>query len=77
MEGAPKTILTAAERSMYQKFMQDPSHEGWSESDFKEFREFALSGHRSGGMKNFFALNGIVMEESELPSAEDIKDGFN
>ena len=74
MEGEPKNILNPAEIAMYQKFMQDPAHAEWTESDFKEFRDFALSRSQSSGMKNFFSVNGIIMEEKDLPSAEEIKD---
>lgn len=73
-ERAPSSILNEKERAMYERFMQDPSHSGWSEIDFKEFRDFALSRANSSGMNNFFAVNGIIMEEKDLPDAEEIKD---
>lgn len=77
MEKEPSSILSSAERGMYQKFMEDPAHQGWTESDFKEFRDFALSDKRSSAAKNFFAVNGLVMEEADLPKAEEIKDLYN
>ena len=74
-ERVPNT-LNATERALYEKFIVKPGNEGITEEDFIEFREFALHGSRSSGMKNFFAVNGIIMEEKDLPSAEDIKDSY-
>ena len=72
-ESAPNDILNTLEKSMYKKFMENPAHAGMTEADFKELRDLA---NKRPAMHNFFAVNGIIMEESELPSAEEIKDTY-
>ncbi len=74
IEGGPQSILNATEQALYEKFMQKEENAGMLPEDFKELRDLALHGSRSSGMKKFFAVNGIIMEEKDLPSAEEIKD---
>ena len=65
----PNSPLNPAEQTMYKSFLaKNPDAEGMSELDFKELRDMALE--KGGGVKKFFALKGIVMEE--MPSGDEL-----
>lgn len=74
MEQMPNSPLNPLEESMYEKFVS--KNPGVTKEDFKELRGLALN--KGGGVKKFFALNGVVMEESpapeELHEMKDIHD---
>lgn len=69
MESIPNSPLNPAEKTMYKRFLaKNPDADGMTEVDFKELRDLALE--KGGGVKKFFALKGIVMEE--MPSEDEL-----
>ena len=72
-EGTPISKLSGGEKAMFLKFVE--KNPGITEDDFIELRGLALSG-RSSAVKNLLTVNGIVMEEKDLPSAEEVKDTY-
>lgn len=68
MENFNGSLLSPLEQTMYQNFLA--KNPGVTEADFKELRDLAL--HKTGGVKKFFALQGIVMEEA--PAAEELSE---
>lgn len=68
MEMGSVSKLNAVEKELYNKFAA--KNPGWTEEDFLELREVALS-KTSGKIQKFFEVNGVVMENK--PDADDLR----
>ena len=71
MEGPMGSKLSPMEKSMYEKFVA--KNPGMSEDDFLELRTMALKAS-STGAKQFYSAGGVLMEESALPTGDEMKE---
>lgn len=74
METAPKVYLSSEETALYNKFIE--KNPGITMEDFTELRGYALKS-RNPGAKNFFSVNGVIMESKgnlDTDEAKELKD---